>query len=106
MNASTTLIVWEAMCLALLWSVFCRSVRASHTTKLDVRLALWAVGVAALAGMAAPVYGWAPDWIVLAIVAAVVVMQVVFAQHWRHGVPPQFVKEAHRPRRRAGDAQS
>lgn len=103
---STTLLIWESLCLALLWSVFCRSVRASHTTRLDVRFGVWSVGVASVIGIGAPAYGWRPDWVVLLIVAAVVVMQVVFAQHWRHGVPPQFVKEAHRPRRRAGDPQT
>ncbi|MFZ2309590.1 MAG: hypothetical protein WAW73_19660 [Rhodoferax sp.] len=101
MNA--TLILWEIMCMALLWSVFCRSVRADKTTKLDVRLALLAVGTSALAGMAAPVYGWVPDRVTLAIVGAIVFMQAVMAQHWRHGVPHQFIKDDHRPRRRAGD---
>lgn len=103
---NTTLLTWEAMCLALLWSVFCRSVRADKTTKLDVRLALLAVGTSALAGMAAPAYGWVPDTVTLIIVGAIVFMQAVMAQHWRHGVPTQFVKDIHRPKRRAGDTTS
>lgn len=90
---NTMLLTWEFMCLALLWSVFCRSVRASRTTRFDVRLALFAVGTAALAGLTAPFYGWLPDAVTLGIVGAIVFMQIVMARHWRHGVPAHFVKD-------------
>lgn len=96
MPAPVLLVLWYALCFGLFWSVFCRSVRASHTTKLDVRLALWGVGVAALAGMAAPAYRWRPDWVDIAMVGAFVLMQFVMARHWRDGVPAQFVKAAYR----------
>lgn len=97
------LIVWEALCIALFWSIFCRSVKVNQTTKLDVRLALWGVGIASLAGLGAPLYGWSPDYVTLVIVLAIVIMQLVMAQHWRHGVPIHFVRDAHKPRRRAAD---
>ena len=90
------LLLWYGLCFGLFWSVFCRSVRASHTTKIDVRLALWGVGAAALGGMAAPVYGWRPDWVDLYLVGAFVLMQFVMARHWMHAVPAQYVKEAYR----------
>lgn len=98
-----TLILWELLCIALFWSVFCRSVRVDTTTRLDVRLALWAVGVAALIGLGAPLYGWVPDKVVLIIVGAIVIMQTVMAQLWHQGVPHQFIDELHKPKRRAGD---
>lgn len=83
-------IVWEALCLALLWSVFCRLVRTSDKTLWWVRASIWLLGVTALVGMAAPLYGWVPDGMVLLMTAACLNMQVVAARHWRNGVPPQF----------------
>lgn len=100
----TRLVLWELLCIGLFWSVFCRSVRVDKTTRLDVRLALWLVGIAALVGMGSTLYGWLPDGVTLVIVGAVVVMQVVMARHWRHGVPRQFVLDIYKPKRRAGDA--
>jgi hypothetical protein len=100
---SDSLWLWESMCVALFWSVFCRSVRASETTKFDVRVALWLVGMASLLGIAAPLYGWHPDTVVMLIVLAVVVMQVVMSRHWDIGVPWHFVKQEYKPRRRMED---
>jgi hypothetical protein len=98
-----TFVLWEALCAALFWSVFCRLVRTCPTTRLDVRIALVLVGTAALIGIGAPIYSWLPDWVTLVIVGAVVVMQMVMARHWLHGVPRQFIYEQHRPKRRTGD---
>lgn len=97
------LILWEITCLALFWSVFCRSVLTSQTTRVNVRLSLLLVGLASLVGMVAPLYGWAPDYVVLGIVAAVVYMQGVMAKPWGQGVPHQLTKPEFRPKRRAGD---
>jgi hypothetical protein len=96
-------LLWELLCVALFWSVFCRSVRVDKTTMLDVRIALWLVGLASLSGLGAPLYGWTPDLVTLIIVGAVVVMQAVMATHWQHGVPYQFIHKQHRPKRRSGD---
>ena len=97
------LIVWEATCGALFWSIFCRSVKVDQTTRLDVRLALWLVGIASLLGLGAPLYGWVPNLPTLVIVGSVVILQVVMAQHWHSGVPYQFIDPRYRPRRRAAD---
>lgn len=97
------LAMWELLCGALFWSVFCRLVRTSRTTRLDVRLALVSVGAAALAGVGAPLYGWAPDPVTLAIVGAVTLLQLVMAHHWRAGVPRQFVYGQYQPKSRRGD---
>jgi len=99
------LIVWEVLCLALFYSVFCRSVRTSHTTKIDVRIAIFCMGVASLVGLGAPVYGWEPDWIVLMLLFSIVLMQIVTATHWVNKVPDDFVMSRfQRRRRRSGDA--
>lgn len=97
------LAIWEALCGVIFWSVFCRSVKVNKTTKLDVRLAIWGVGIASLVGIGAPLYGWMPDPVTIVIVLAIAVMQGVMAQHWRHGVPSHFVKDIYKPNRREGD---
>lgn len=99
------LIVWVFLCVALFWSVFCRLVHASRTTRLEVRLALQLVGLAALLGLGAALYGWRPDWVTLIIVGSIDVMQLVMSRHWSSGVPRQYIYEHHRPKRRAGDTQ-
>ena len=99
------LIVWEILCVALFWSVFCRSVRTDITTRLNVRLALLLVGMGSLLGFGAPLYGWEPDPVTLLIVLSVVCMQVVTATYWGHGVPERFVESRFLERnRRSGDA--
>jgi hypothetical protein len=100
------LIFWEILCLALFWSVFCRSVIANATTRVEIRLVLWAVGLSALLGMAAPLYGWAPDRVTLIMVSTFVLMQTVMAQLWHHGVPHPFIQDSHKPKRRAADLKS
>ena len=94
------LIVWEMLCVALFWSVFCRSVRMDKTTKIDIRVSIWLLGLASLAGFGAPLYGWEPDSITLLIVGAAVLMQAIMAQHWSHGVPDRFVNTRFLPRAR------
>ena len=97
------LLVWELLCAALFWSMFCRSVWVDQTTRLDVRLAVWLVGIASLVGLGAPLYGWVPEIVTMIIVGSVVVLQVVMAKHWHHGVPWHFIAQAHKPKRRAQD---
>ena len=76
------MILWELACLALLWSVFCRSVLTSSDTRFWVRSALLGVGAGALVGLAAPVYGWEPSWPPLVIVVMQVNMQLQMARAW------------------------
>ncbi len=84
-------LVWELLCMALLYSVFCRLVHTSKTTRLDVRVSIFGLGLASLVGIGAPLYGWEPDVVALCITTATVAMQLVAARHWRKGVPEQFV---------------
>ncbi len=98
--------LWELLAGALLYSVFCRLVKTSTTTRLDVRISIMALGLAALVCIAAPVYGWVPDVVTLVLIASMVQIQWVAARHWAHGVPDSFVDTRYRiPRaRRTGDA--
>ena len=90
------LLLWEIMCLALVWSVFCRSTLVDITTRPDVKLALRLLGLAAVAGMALPLYGYMPTWEHIGIATIAVFVQALTARNWRHGVPRQFTKRLHR----------
>lgn len=94
------LIAWEVLCLALLWSVFCRSVRTSTTTKISIRLAIWLLGLSALTGLGAPVYGWEPDLVTFVMVTSIVILQLATAHHWFDGVPDPFTDSRFLPRQR------
>lgn len=100
------LLFWLFLCLMLFGSVFCRLRRTTKKTHMDVRMALWLVGLVSLLGLGAPLYGWLPDQITLLIVSAVDVMQLVTASHWAKGVPRQFLYEKYLPKRRQEDRAS
>jgi hypothetical protein len=89
--------VHTVLSLALLWSGYCRAIRMNHTTRRDIRLAFWALSVAAAAVASAPLRGWMPDWPTEALLLAVVAVQYTTALHWRAGVPDSFVAPEHRP---------
>jgi len=100
------ILVHEALCAALFVTVFCRAVKTDATVRADVRFAFFVLGIAACAGIVAPV-AWAhqPNAYDLLLLGAVVLVQVITAHHWQHEVPPQFVKTQFRRtrRRRATD---
>ena len=95
----------ELLCITLFYTVFCRSVSTDEKVKVDVRFAFFVLGVVACMGMVAPVaWGYEPHPFALALLAAVVIVQVITAHHWAHGVPEKFIKPEHRPTmRRASD---
>jgi hypothetical protein len=90
---TTQVLVHEALCAALFVTVFCRAVKTDATVRADVRFAFFVLGIAACAGIVAPV-AWAhqPNTYDLLLLGAVVLVQVITAHHWQHEVPPQFVK--------------
>lgn len=96
-----SLIAHEVLCVALFYTVFCRSVSTNDTVKADVRFAFFVLGVTACMGMVAPIaWGFEPHPFALALLAAVVLVQVITAHHWAHGVPDQFMRSQFRARRR------
>ena len=76
----------EALCVALFWSVFCRSAMASCDTQMPIKLALFCLGIAATVGIGAPFYEWKPDWVTLTMLSGFVAVQVVTAELWRFGM--------------------
>jgi hypothetical protein len=100
----TRMIIWELLSLALLWTCFCRSVRTDKTTRLDVRLALWVLGLASLVCVGAPAYGWVPDSVVMMLLAAITLVQITTSVLWRRSVPRPFSSCPYLPYgRRCGD---
>jgi hypothetical protein len=98
--------VHELLCIALFVTVFCRAVKTDSTVRADVRFAFFVLGIAACAGIVAPLT-WAhqPTAYDLLLLGAVVLVQAITAHHWAKEVPPQFVKTQFRTarRRRATD---
>lgn len=97
---SALLFLHEALCLGLWYAIFCRSVKTDKSVRADVRAALVLLGSVALAGVVAPLaWAWEPDAWGLALLAAIVIFQLVTAAHWAHGVPDGFINPDHVPRR-------
>lgn len=94
MSAGTAAVLLHlALCCALFWSVFCRSVMSSERVKLDVRFAFFLLGAVAIFGAAAPwVWAFRPGAFSLALLGAIVLVQITTATHWRHGVPSVFLR--------------
>jgi uncharacterized membrane protein len=101
MPADTILITHELLCLALLYSVFCRAAKSCEKVRADVRFAFFVLGIVACAGVAAPLaWGFIPDVFGLSLLAAMTTVQLVTAHHWKAGVPDRFYKPGCVPRGR------
>ncbi len=99
-----TLLPWEFLCVLLFWSVFVRLVHVDTTTKTEVRIVLVLAGEASVIGVGAPLFGWLPDGFTLLMFGVVVAMETILSSPWKAGIPFEFIKDLHRPkRRRAGD---
>lgn len=88
------MLIWYVTMLVLLWSVFYRATITSNQTRLSVRLGLFAMSVASLVGMVAPLYGYEPHYVTVTIVTCTVYAQAMFAGYWRHSVPKQYLEDA------------
>ena len=85
-------IVHELLALLLGWSCFCRATRMSgRSTRRDVRLAFWALAIAAVVAMFAPaIWDWRPEPVSLVLLIGITVVQSVTSRHWVAGVPHGF----------------
>ena len=88
MTSSVLLFLHEALCLVLWYTIFCRSVKTDKRVRADVRAAFVLLGYVALAGVVAPLaWAWEPDAWGLALLAAIIILQLVTDANWAHGVP-------------------
>lgn len=91
---SSALVLHMVLCVGLWYSVFCRAVREDKSVLPAIRLAFAFLGGAALLALVAPlVWGWHPDPVTLLLLLAMLVVQLVTARHWRHGVPGQYLND-------------
>ena len=94
----------ELSCAVLLWGVFCRFARSDARVELLIRLVFWVLGVAACAGLVAPVvWAYQPHPVAVAMQMAFCLVQLVTAGYWVDGPPLHFLIETARPKRRASD---
>lgn len=101
MNITPTLILHEALCITLFYTVFCRAVKTDNKVKTDVRFAFFVLGTVAIMGMVAPIaWAYRPGVFELSLLAAVAMVQIITAHHWSHGVPDRFIKRQYRGQRR------
>jgi hypothetical protein len=89
------ILVHEFLCIALFYSCFCRATKTSRAhTRVEIRLAIWLLGVAASMGIVWPIYrNWKPDEFSIFLLFAVTVGQAVFSNLWSKGVPPAYKRE-------------
>lgn len=90
-----------ALCLAIMWTCWCRQVRSNSQTIEAVRLAFWLMFCAAMVLLVAPIgHKLWPDtwprytiqWPTLGLMASAALVQIVTARHWLHGPPAVFQK--------------
>lgn len=86
--------LYEAFLATLFYTTFCRATHMSKgSTKRDIRWSFTLLGIVAIVGMVAPLYGHDPDPLEICFLGAICIVQVVTAHHWRRGVPPPFRRE-------------
>lgn len=95
------LIAHELLCVALFWTVFSKLVACCAKVRIAVRLAFFALGGAACAGMVAPLsWHYVPNAFTLLLLTAVCAVEWITAHYWAAGVPDPFYKPGCAPRRR------
>lgn len=84
------LLLHEAVCSALLFSVFCRLAKTDSDTRHLIRFAFCALGAVSALGIVWPLMSWHMAWFGVLLGAAMVVVQFATARYWECGTPQQF----------------
>jgi hypothetical protein len=66
------LAIHELLALSLFWFALCRSAHADATTSLPIRLSLKLVGLVAVMCIGAPLFGWKPNFVTVALLIGLV----------------------------------
>lgn len=83
--------IFDFACAALLYSGFCRLVRMDLETRMEIRLAIYSLTVAALAAIYARAFlDYKPEWPSTGLAVTILFVQVVTARLWRRGVPDPY----------------
>lgn len=84
----------EFLSLALLYTCFCRAVKTNKNVRKDVLAAFWFLGCVASISMFAPLsFSWSPDFLSIALLSGIVIVQVVTSAHWKDGIPQEFIND-------------
>ncbi len=81
------MITHEILSLFLFYTCFCRSVKMSLQTDREIRLAFWALSVASVVSIFAPLQGFEPNGVTCILLASIDIVQTVTAKHWKHKTP-------------------
>lgn len=85
----------EILSIILFYTCFCRAVKTNETVRKDVLAAFWLLGVVSCIAVFAPMaFGWEPDCMSVVLLFGIVIVQAVTAEHWRHGIPKEFIDES------------
>lgn len=91
MSQFAFLVAYEASCLLLFFTVFCRLVHTSTgKTRALVRFAFCVLGGVAALGAVWPIKGWPFEVFAVILILAIVFVQLVTAHFWTAGAPWQF----------------
>lgn len=93
----TLTIAHEALCLSLLFTVFCRFVKTNRSTRPAVRAAFLLLGLVAGLGAVGPLsLGWQASPFGVLLLAAILLLQSVTSLYWRGGPPANFQNDPDR----------
>jgi hypothetical protein len=92
---SDAIIAHEFLSAFLFYTCFCRSVKMSADTVREIRLAFWALSISSVIAMFAPLRGWRPDYVTLALLAGICIVQYTTARYWIHGTPNNYQAHIH-----------
>lgn len=93
----TLTVAHEALCFALLFTVFCRFVKTNRSTRPAIRAAFLLLGLVAGLGAVGPLsLGWQPSAFGVLLLAAILILQTVTSTYWRGGTPSQFKNDTDR----------
>ena len=90
----------EILCLMLWWGCLVRAIRSDDRVIVSVRFAFTFLSASALAGVAAPVYGFEPTLWSVSMLASITYTQWITTGHWLEGPPERFIHPQFRHRRR------
>lgn len=83
-----------ALCLSVIYTVFCRAAKSDGTTDPQVKRAFIILGIAAyLCGVLPFTHPQRFMLGVIALLVAIIYLQYVTGKFWREGPPPQFKKK-------------
>lgn len=97
----TILVIHEILSVILFYTCFCRAVKTDSSTRREILLSFWALSMASVVCIFAPLaFNWQPDSVSMILLLAVVIVQVTTSTYWRQGVPRDYHEAGHAEKQR------